>query len=105
MVSEIRRIEPTRAGNILAVLHGTMMAVMTAVMVPLMSMAPLPPPQPGGPDPAMAFRMMRWLFLLYPLFGLIFGWLLGYFGAVTYNVVRRWTGGLLLDIEPQERTA
>lgn len=105
MASEIRRIAPVRAGNIVAVLYALMMAAMTLIMFPIFSLVPMPEPQPGQPDPASAFRMMRWLLLLYPLFGLISGWFFGCLGAVVYNFVQRWTGGLLLEIEPQERGA
>jgi hypothetical protein len=100
-MAEIRRIAPIRAGNIVAGLYAIMTTSMALFMFPMFSLAPLPAPQPGQPDPAATFAVLRWFLLLYPVIGLIFGWLFGFLSAAAYNVLQRWVGGFLIEIEGQ----
>jgi prepilin signal peptidase PulO-like enzyme (type II secretory pathway) len=37
--------------------------------------------------------------VLYPVMGVLMGWISGFLSAVIYNFVVRWTGGLLMEFD------
>ena len=40
------------------------------------------------------------MLIFYPVMGAVMGWLMGLAGAAIYNHIIRWTGGLLVDLQP-----
>ena len=92
-----------RAAIVTAVLYAVMMGLFSLAFFPLFLLMPTPPAEPGQPDPAAVLAQVRWFVLLYPAFGFVFGWLFGCGGALTYNLIRRFTGGLVFESEPHTR--
>jgi len=62
-------------------------------------------PEPSGVDAQQqefGLATYRWLLLLYPVFGLIFGWLGGLIGSYLYNFIAARVGGLQLEYSPRD---
>ena len=96
MKHELRRVEPLRAANVSALVYGLMMAAFAVIFLPfILFMAMIAPPT--GPGMGGAFFPVLFV-VLYPVIGLIFGWIGGFLSAAIYNLIVRWTGGLLLEI-------
>jgi hypothetical protein len=94
---ELRRVEPVRAANILAVLYGLSFLLVALPMVFIFSMIPDMTGTTGEGE-ALPFSTMKWFVLAYPIFGLVFGWLQGLIGAFLYNVIASRIGGFQLDL-------
>jgi hypothetical protein len=98
MQVELRRVEPVRAANVLALLYALSFLIVAIPMFFIFSMIP----DMAGPtgEGTATFSNFRWLLILYPVMGLIFGWLQGLIGAFLYNIIASRTGGLQLDLPP-----
>ena len=94
MVYELKRIDPLRAANVGALVYGIVTAVFMLIFSPIFLLIALFAPPEEGFGIGMAIAVM----LLYPIFGLVFGWLGGMLGAFVYNLVVRWTGGVRLEL-------
>ena len=97
MQFELKRVEPMRLANVGALVYGITMGVVALLFVPffliIMAIA-------ASEDPdALAMVPAAVMLLLYPVFGLVFGWLGGLLTAAVYNMIVRLTGGLLFDFE------
>ena len=97
MKYELKRVEPLRAANIGALLYGLIMTVFSLIFIPFVLLAGLfaPSREPGAPEPFF------WVLMLcfYPLLGVVMGWISGILTSATYNLIIRWTGGLLLELD------
>jgi hypothetical protein len=91
---ELKRVEPMRAANIGALVYGIVMAVFALVFLPFLLLGFAL--APSGGNPGLATLPLIMLFM-YPLMGLVMGWLSGLCTSWAYNVVIRFTGGLLVD--------
>jgi hypothetical protein len=80
----------------MALLYAISMTLMALLMLPVFSSIPTPEGQNAANQQAL-FSMLRFMLLIYPVFGLVFGWIIGLLGAFFYNVIARWIGGLNLD--------
>jgi hypothetical protein len=54
-----------------------------------------------GSGIALSFGIMFVIALMYPLFGLFFGWLTGLLGAAIYNLVAGWVGGIYIELRTE----
>jgi hypothetical protein len=91
----IRRISPLQLGKILALLCGIigLIAIPFFLFMATMS-AQLPADQRG---PLMAMRPGAALFA--PILYSVVGFIGGIIGAVIYNVVAKWVGGIEVEVE------
>lgn len=95
MNTELRKIDALRAANVLALVYGIMMAVFAILIFPFVMLASLFSRSAGlGAGFAGAFV------ILYPILGLVMGWLTGLLGAAIYNLVAGWTGGMRVEFAP-----
>jgi hypothetical protein len=98
MQVELRRVEPVRAANVLAVLYALTFLIVALPMFFIFSMLPDMAGTTGEGD--VAISSMKWFVVAYPIFGLIFGWLQGLIGAAVYNLIAGRIGGFQLDLPP-----
>ena len=97
MQVELRHVSPLRAANIVALLYALSMLIMIVPMFVMLSL--VPEPASANPEqPALSLSSFRWLLVLYPAFGLVFGWLAGLVGSWLYNLIAGRLGGFELDL-------
>jgi hypothetical protein len=100
MKQELRRVAPFRAANVTAVVYGILMGVMALVFMPFFLIAMIFQPSASTSPAAAAGPIIAVLMLvLYPVMGVVMGWILGLAGAAIYNYIIRWTGGLLVEFQ------
>lgn len=97
MAQELTKIRPIRAANIGGLVYGLLMLSFVILFSPFLLLAFLA--APDAPDgAAFAMPMMALMMLVvYPVMGLVMGWISGLLGALFFNFVTRFTGGLLLE--------
>ncbi|MGE5175908.1 MAG: hypothetical protein ACM3JJ_05970 [Hyphomicrobiales bacterium] len=97
MKLELKRIAPLRAANVAALVYGLLTCVFAILFAPFFLLMGLVSQNHGGAafGPLFALGMM----VLYPIIGVVVGWLTGLFGAWFYNLVIRISGGLLFDLD------
>jgi hypothetical protein len=94
-VRKIKRIAPVQLGKMLALVYGIMGLLFVPVfLVGALAASHLPQQQRVG-ILAMGTGFALCMPLLYALMGLIVGLL----GAVIYNLVARWVGGIEVEVE------
>ena len=89
---ELKRVEPLRAANVCALVYCVMTTVFAILFAPIVLLLSV-----FGPDQNVVWGLM--MLILYPVIGLIMGWISGLVTAAAYNVVIRLTGGLQLTME------
>ena len=97
MKQELKRIEPLRAANIGALVYGLLTAVFALIFSPLFLLASVLAPSEGVGSAGMILPAV--VLVLYPVMGLVMGWVSGLLTAAIYNLVIRWTGGLLFEFD------
>jgi hypothetical protein len=97
MTYELKRVHPLRAANIIALVYGLFLGVIVLIGLPfILLIAVFAPSQEFG----VAGTAVTLMFVvLYPIMGIVMGWLSGLITAAIYNVIIKWSGGLLLDFE------
>ena len=97
MKQELKRIDPLRAANIGALVYGLLMTAFALIFAPFFLLFGLLAPSealaPGG-----AFFALI-MFVFYPVMGVVLGWISGLLTSAIYNLVIRWSGGLLLEFD------
>ena len=97
MKQELKRIDPLRAANIGALVYGLLTAVFALILSPLFLLASALAPAEGVGVAGMILPAVA--LVLYPVMGLVMGWVSGLLTAAIYNLVIRWTGGLLFEFD------
>ena len=97
MKQELKRIEPLRTANIGALVYGLLLGAFALIFSPFVLMAAFMMPSEGAGVAGPAF--MLGMLVLYPVMGVVMGWLSGLLTAAIYNLVIRWTGGLLFELD------
>ena len=91
MKYRISHISPLRAAFIVALLYGAIPALFTLITLTAMTWMPH-----LGASPNHSFVAM---FLWTPAIHAVLGFAYGLIGSVIYNIIAKWMGGLMLDIE------
>jgi hypothetical protein len=109
---ELRSIAPLRCANILAavsfVLYGALALMIAPFLVLIFAVLPKMTPvaqqalRPQAPPPLWLPLLMV---VVYPFLGAVMGWVMGALGSVTYNVVVRMTGGMVLQFDTRDPSA
>ncbi len=94
MRREIRRIEPVRFANVVAIVYALMFLVFAVLAVPFLLLVPMSDTSGGASE----LGFMVGFLLLYPFLVLIFVWLSGWLSAAIYNLVAGWIGGILIEL-------
>ena len=97
MKQELKRIDPLRAANIGALVYGLLTAVFALIFSPFFLLASVLTPSEGVGVAGMILPAVA--LVLYPVMGLVMGWVSGLLTAAIYNLVIRWTGGLLFEFD------
>lgn len=97
MKLELRRVDPLRAANITAIVYGVTMAIFALIASPFFLLAALLSPS-RGEGLAGAFVGVFFI-IIYPVIGVVMGWISGLIMAGIYNIIVKWTGGLLVEFD------
>ena len=97
MKLELRKVRVLRAANVCALLYGLLMTAFALVAAPLFFLAALVAPSSefGGAEPLFPFILL----LIYPVLGLAMGWISGLLSSASYNLIVRWTGGIIFEFD------
>lgn len=97
MRQELKRVDPLRAANIGALVYGLLTGAFALVFLPFFLLASILAPSEGMgiAGPALVILML----VAYPVMGVVMGWISGLLTSAIYNVVIRWSGGLLLEFD------
>jgi hypothetical protein len=96
MKLELKRIEPLRAANVTALVQGLLMCAFALLFFPFFMLMAMFMPEGEGAF-GIAFGLV--MLILYPVMGLVMGWITGLLGAAIYNVIIKLSGGLLLHLD------
>ena len=91
----IKRISPLQLGKMLALLYGIIGLIAIPFFLFMATMSAQLPPDQRGPLMAMGAGAALFAPVLYAVVGFIFGII----GAVIYNVVAKWVGGIEVEVE------
>jgi prepilin signal peptidase PulO-like enzyme (type II secretory pathway) len=97
MRHELKRVDPLRAANVGALVYGLLMTAFALLLFPFFLLVALFAPQEEGFPGGALFSVL--ILFVYPILGLVMGWISGALTSVIYNLVIRWTGGLIIDFE------
>lgn len=96
MKIEIRTVAPVRLANIMAVVYGSLTTAFAIVLLPFFLLVTRLSPEPRLGGTGSLFLSLIFL-IAYPVMGVVMGWLMGLLGSAVYNLVVRWTGGVILE--------
>ena len=91
----IKRISPVQLGKMLALLYGIIGLIAIPFFLFMAAMSSQLPPDQRGPMMAMGAGAALFAPVLYAVVGFIGGII----GAVIYNVVAKWVGGVEVEVE------
>ena len=84
-------------GNGVALVYGIVMGVCALIAFPLFMLAAIFAPAEEFGVAGVGFAVV--FMLVYPVMGLVMGWISGLLTSAIYNLIVRWTGGLLLEFD------
>jgi len=94
---ELKRMDPLRTANVMAILYGLMMGAFALIALPFFTLAAFVSPSGEFGDPGPVFLV---ILLLYPVLGVVMGWVGGLLTSAIYNfIIIRLTGGLLFELD------
>jgi hypothetical protein len=94
---EIKSVAVLRFGTVCAVLYAFFGLLEALFLVPIMSLAPAGTPNAFPAGMRSVLGVGGFIFL--PILFAIAGFIGGLIGALLYNLVARWTGGVKLRVE------
>ena len=94
---ELTRVAPLRTAKIAGLVYGAVTAVIALILLPLVLVLLLATTRMSGPSDMAASILPIVLIFFYPLIGAVMGWIMGLVASAVYNLIVRWTGGLLLE--------
>ena len=97
MKHELRKVHPLRAANVGALVYGLGMGVFSLIALPFFLLGAIF--APSGEFGAVGVGVGLIIVLVYPVMGLVMGWISGLLTSAIYNLIVRWTGGLLLEFD------
>ena len=97
MRQELKRVDPLRAANIGALVYGLLMSAFALIFLPFFLLATILAPSEGLGVAGPFFVILMVVF--YPVMGVVMGWISGLLTSAIYNLVVRWSGGLLLEFD------
>lgn len=97
MKYELKRLEPLRLANVVAIIYGALTFAFSLLFSPIFLLIAVfsPANEFGIAGPLFAILLI----LVYPIMAIIIGWISGLLSGVVYNLAVRLTGGLLLEFD------
>ena len=95
MKRRIKRISPLQLGKMLALLYGILGLIAIPFLLFMATMSAQLPPDQRGPLMAMGAGAALFAPILYAMVGFISGVI----GAIIYNFVAKWAGGIEVEVE------
>ena len=95
----LKSITPLQAGKMLGALHGAMALVFVPFFLLFALVGSFLPKSAEAPPPLAIFAIGLGLAILMPLFYAATGFVMGLLGALIYNLIAKWFGGIEFEIE------
>ena len=95
MTTTLRRIEPVSLAKVYAIITGALALLFALPMGCLFSIAGSASDELGGLGAGLGLFMI----VLYPLFGVVFGFIAGWLYAFIYNLVADRVGGVEVELD------
>jgi hypothetical protein len=99
MIRTLKRLEPFQFGKIMGVLYGLMSLFFVPFLLMFGLIASVVPKVPGGPNTAFPAGIAIVMAILMPVMYGLMGFVTGLIGALLYNVVAKWMGGIQVEVE------
>ena len=100
MVTTLRRVDPVSLAKVYAVVTGALMLVFALPAGCILAIAGGASDELGGLGAGIGLFMV----VLYPLFGVVFGFIAGWLYAFIYNLVADRIGGVELEFDDYSET-
>jgi len=101
MKQRIKRIAPVQLGKMLAVIYALLSLIFVPFILMFGAIASTMPKTPGAPPfPAMLGLGMGFMIFM-PVIYAIMGFIGGALGALIYNLVAKWLGGIEVEMETE----
>ena len=104
-VTRIRKITPLQLGKMLALLYGGLALVIVPFVAIFMGLGALATASAAGNNHAAMFPaaigvgMGLFMILFVPILYGAMGFIIGLIGALLYNLVAKWVGGIEIELE------
>jgi hypothetical protein len=95
----LKSITPLQAGKVMAALHGAMSLIFVPFLIGFAMLASFLPKTADAPPSAVMIGIAIGLAIVMPLFYAATGFVTGLIGAVVYNLIAGWVGGLEVEVE------
>lgn len=99
MTRRLKRITPLQFGKMLAVTYALCSLVFLPFFLLFAAVASFMPKGAGAPPMPAIFGMGVGFMLIFPFIYAAMGFITGIIGAVIYNLVARWLGGIEIEVE------
>jgi len=99
MTKRLKKIAPLQLGKMLAVIYGLLSLIFVPFFMLFAAIASMAPKIEGGPPIPAMLGMGFGLMLLAPLLYSFMGFVSGLIGALIYNIVAKWIGGIEIEVE------
>jgi uncharacterized membrane protein (DUF485 family) len=95
----IKSITPMQAAKVLAALHGAMALIFVPFFLLFALSASFLPKAANAPPAGAMIGIGIGLAILMPVFYAVSGFIMGLLGAVIYNLIAGWVGGIEFEVE------
>jgi hypothetical protein len=99
MIKTLKRVEPIQLGKVLGVLYGLMSLIFVPFFLMFSFIISAMPKASGAPNAAFPASVGMVMAILMPFMYALMGFITGVIGAVLYNVVAKWMGGIQVEVE------
>ena len=95
----IKKFTPLQLGKMLAVIYGLGSLIFVPFFLLFAGIASMMPKGAGAPAMPAIFGMGVGFILFFPIMYAVMGFVTGALGALIYNLVAKWIGGIEVEIE------
>ena len=95
----LKSITPLQAGKMLGALHGGMALLFVPFFLLFALVGSFLPKTADAPPPAAMLAIGLGLAILMPVFYAATGFVMGLLGALVYNLIAKWFGGIEFEVE------
>lgn len=100
MIKRLKKITPLQLGKMLAIIYGLGSLILIPFFLLFTLLASLAPtPMGGNPAMPVMLGMGIGMMVLMPIMYALMGFITGLIGALIYNLVARWIGGIEVEVE------
>lgn len=99
MTKRIKRIAPLQLGKMMAVIYGLFSLLFIPFFLLFTAVASLAPQTEGAPPLAAMLGVGVGFMIMMPFLYVAMGFVTGAVGAIIYNLVAKWLGGIEIEVE------